>query len=1065
MGRAFYQQNAVFRSALDSCDRALAGKQQHPLSAVLLGSSDISSGLIDDTAWTQPVLFAFEYALAMMWQSWGIRPSVALGHSLGEYVAACLAGVFSLEEALTLAYERGRLMGGLPRTGSMLAVRAGEADVLKMIGPLSAGVSVAAVNGPESIVLSGRADEIGEINRRLAAKEIKAQPLAVSHAFHSPMMEPMLDEFEEHAGGFQYRAPELAFISNVTGRLLESGEPIDARYWRRHVRGTVRFWDGLEALLRQKTQVLLEMGPNPVLLGMAKMAHPELTLPCVPALRRGRDEWQCAFEALQQLYLSGVQVDWDAVYRDRPKQKLVLPNYPFQRQRYWVTTAAKPSALNTWSANSETPAAKEQLEPRLYQVEWSLTTPRNIGASEGSYSVFLVAEKPVFEQMQVALAGQQIAVHCLDTIGRNSSPAGDVFETLGRDRELFRVSLRKAKPRSVVLLLPYGEKADDIPAAALQNATAVLALFQDVIDCGSERPDVWLVTQGTCAYDAAARLDLAASVAGAIAKVARLEHPGLSIHHVDLPSAPTGKDYEQLAILLREGTAEHTVALRPGAAAPRLVRLNSPVHHAPLRIRPQACYVVTGAFGGLGLRTAQWLAERGAKELYLTGRREPSAETRRQIEKLEAAGTRIHAVQGDISKRQDVEKLFALIDGASSQLRGILHAAGTVEDGLMIEQTPAQFARVFAPKVQGGWLLHEFSLRYRLDFFVMFASASALLGLGGQANYSSANAFLDTLAELRHQQGLPATAIAWGAWSEIGMATRVKAAQRASAIGLGSISPAKGMEMLQLAVESGSPTPAVLPIDWTLFFASRTAHHDWPLLRKLAEEVRQPEKAIAPAGVLSLLEQTPAAGRLDVIKDYLRARIASVLMLPTGFVLREDQPLSDLGLDSLMALELKNDLQSALGASLPAPFLFQYPTLGQAAIYLDALMVRTRAGEPAGARAPVTLSSLLEHAPAEHRLRIIKEHLRVRIASILRLAPDFVLREDQSLAELGLDSLMSLELKNELQSSVEAVLPPSFLFDYPTLALAATYLDALMVGTQGGDPAEADSSGYEEIVL
>jgi acyl carrier protein len=273
-----------------------------------------------------------------------------------------------------------------------------------------------------------------------------------------------------------------------------------------------------------------------------------------------------------------------------------------------------------------------------------------------------------------------------------------------------------------------------------------------------------------------------------------------------------------------------------------------------------------------------------------------------------------------------------------------VHAAGTVDDGVLIQQTPERFARVFAPKVQGGWLLHEFSLRHSLDFFVVFASAAALLGLGGQSNYAAANAFLDTLAELRQQQGLPATAIAWGAWSEIGMATRVKAAQRASGIGIGLISPAKGMEMLELAVESGSPAPAVLSIDWRLFFASRTAHHDWPLLAKLAEGMREPEKAAGTTLAL-LVERAPAERRLGVIKDYLSARIASVLRLPSDFVLRGNQPLAELGLDSLMALELKNELQTSAGAALPATFLFEYPTLSLAATYLDALMASGRGGE------------------------------------------------------------------------------------------------------------------------
>ena len=439
-----------------------------------------------------------------------------------------------------------------------------------------------------------------------------------------------------------------------------------------------------------------------------------------------------------------------------------------------------------------------------------------------------------------------------------------------------------------------------------------------------------------------------ASVTGAIAKVARLEHPGLRIRHIDLPFRAAAEDFEQLAALLLAGTDEQTVAVRRnGIAAPRLVRLNNTARNRrqTLKIRPQAAYLITGGFGGLGLRTAQWLAERGAKDIYLAGRRDPSAQAYEQIGNLEAAGARIHSVVADISKRQDVEMLFGLIAAASPQLRGIVHAAGTLDNGVLMRQTPERFAAVFAPKVQGGWLLHEFSLQFPLDFFVMFGSAAALLGSAGQSNDAAANAFLDTLSGIRHQQGLPATTIDWGPWSEIGMTSRVKAPPRSAVLGAGALSPGKGMDLMEQAIESGAPVLAALPIEWGLFLASGSAHPAWPLVQNLFQGMPGQTVATASVALVSLLKHAPAESRLAVIKDYLRVRVASVLMLPSNFVPREDQPLSELGMDSLIALELKNELQSALGAVLPATFLFEYPTLGLAATYLDALMVGARGGE------------------------------------------------------------------------------------------------------------------------
>jgi acyl transferase domain-containing protein/acyl carrier protein len=939
MGRAFYERNAAFRSAMDRCDRALTGRK-HRLLAVVFGDPAVPRELIDDTTWTQPALFAFEYSLAMMWQSWGVRPSMVLGHSLGEYVAACLAGILTLEEALTLAAERGRLMGELPRSGSMLAVRAGEDAIMAAIGALPATVSIAAMNGPEATVLSGKTEDITKLNDLLTSKGIRSQPLTVSHAFHSPLMEPMLDEFEQQAARLTYRHPEIDFASNVTGRMLAPGEPIDAGYWRKHVRGTVKFAQGMKALLEQKPGVVIEIGPNPILLGMAKAAHPELTLPCVPTLRRGKDEWQCAFEALQQIYLAGVPIEWSGVYRDRLKQKLALPTYPFQRERYWA--AMTPKAARAAHTPESAGSAVERIEPRLYQVEWASAEPC-LATTKETRSVVLVGD--AVEKIDVAKSLRDSGLVVEDLPVAGSFFSGSTSSDLNRDREFLREYLRRIDAPQVVLLLPNRPETENVPAAVLQSGTTILAAVQQALDGEAEHPELWLITRGAFACWPGDRTALTASVAGAIAKVSRVENPGVHIYHADLPLEPTADDLGQLADLLRKGTIEHTVALREGTVrVPRLVNYNGKPT-GRIDIAHDAAYLVTGAFKGLGLRTAQWLAERGAKELYLVGRTEPSAATREELDRLERAGVRVHALVADISRKEEFASLSERITENGSELRGILHAAGTLDDGILMQQTPERLATVFAPKVSGGWFLHEFSLRYRLDFFVLFSSAASLLGSAGQSNYAAANAFLDALAELRHQQGLPATSVSWGAWSEIGMATRGLAARRSVGNGIGSISPEEGMALQEQAILSGLPTVGALAFDWEKFFSLRTVHHDWPLLQKLAANAGTSHTAERPVSLASVVERAPHEGRLRAIKDYLSARIKSVLMLPSSYILREDQPFAELGLDSLIALELKNELQTSAKLMLPPTFLFEYPTLDGAAMYIDALMAGIPGGE------------------------------------------------------------------------------------------------------------------------
>ena len=270
--------------------------------------------------------------------SWGVRPAAVLGHSVGEVVAACVAGVLSLEDGVQLIAERSRLMGALPRNGAMAAVMADEARVRAAIAPFDGELSIAAINGPRNIVISGVAHAVDEVTKRLPAEGIECLPLKVSHAFHSPLMEPMLDAFEQFAATLQYHEPRIDLISNVTGQPI-GAQTIDARYWRRHVRETVQFAPAMQALAERGCTACLEIGPHPTLLGMARQCPGAETMLSLPSLRRGRGDWTQMLESLAALYTAGVEIDWaafDAPYRRR---KRVLPTYPFQRERYWVDAA------------------------------------------------------------------------------------------------------------------------------------------------------------------------------------------------------------------------------------------------------------------------------------------------------------------------------------------------------------------------------------------------------------------------------------------------------------------------------------------------------------------------------------------------------------------------------------------------------------------------------------------------------------------------------------------------------------------------------------------------------
>ena len=348
MGKGLYETEQVFRDALDLCDELARPHLAHGLIDVIFGRNG-TEGLLDDTTYTQPALFALEYALAQTWRAWGVEPVAVMGHSVGEYTAACIAGMLSLEDAIRLIIARGRLMGALPAGGAMAAVFAPEDVVRAAIAETGGRVSIAAVNGPKNIVISGAAEDLETIAARLEAKGVELQRLNVSHAFHSALMDPILDEFEEVAAGVRFDAPKITLHSNITGARM-SGDGCRAEYWRRHLREAVRFSDSIAALQSDGYRVFLEIGPAPILTGMAQRCAAVEDAVYLPSLRRGRDDRRSMLEAAAHLYTAGAHLDWPALLGPR-RGHVSLPTYPFQRTRHWIEGSTSSSTTSfDWQA-------------------------------------------------------------------------------------------------------------------------------------------------------------------------------------------------------------------------------------------------------------------------------------------------------------------------------------------------------------------------------------------------------------------------------------------------------------------------------------------------------------------------------------------------------------------------------------------------------------------------------------------------------------------------------------------------------------------------------------------
>jgi acyl transferase domain-containing protein/ubiquinone/menaquinone biosynthesis C-methylase UbiE/acyl carrier protein len=1657
MGHALYHGHPTYRAALDQCAALLAPELDRPLLELLFPAAG-DEALLDQTVYTQPCLFAVEYALAELWRCCGIEPAFVLGHSLGEYVGACIAGILSLPDALKLVVARSRLMQALPPNGTMVAVFAGEARVAELIGPDAAEVGIAAVNGPENTVVSGRTDAVQRVCRRLEQHGVSQQPLKVSHAFHSRQVAPMLAEFEQVARAVSFGAPRLPLVSNVTGRLVKGREASDARYWVEHARNAVRFADGLRTLADQGVRWFLEVGPHPTLSGIAAAFGPaDATF--LPSLGRGRDDWATLTMSAARLHAAGVELRWSEFHRGAARGRTALPVYPFERQRFWIDVPAEGPAPRSW-----TPAAHPLLGRRLASpletaqfsntlgaealpwladhrvlgrlllpaaahIEMAWAAARDFAGQDptsledvvigqalvipdsGSRATQLVLQAPVedaatFEVFSEEVAGtsrrwsshatgrllfgpsrhgsvpveglaslrgrlaervepqalyERLEAHgfafgpcfrnlvdirrsghealgrarledslrteaasyrihpalldaCLQVFavaahapdGAATSPvylplsierfellraAGDELfsharfrsavepqrDTLTGDLDLYDAGgghvgllrglhLKRIDPASfgtelrpawrdwlyalrwreappvhaaplpdlaaiaaevepdvardydahgladyneilpeldrlcaeyiiealrslgeepvagtalglgevverygiqasqrpltarlldilaedgllqkvgkewrwvrklaparpeeraarlrkrhaairpeiellercggnladvlrgridpLQLLFPAGglSSAEKIygaspfarfyanlirktiarlvgalpPSAALRvleigggtggTTSAVLPAlpanrtaytFTDIsaqftkaarqkfgqfpfvdyrlLDIGRDpsaqgfppgefdlviaanvlhatrdlrqtmryvrqllrpggallmlettrpqrygdltvgftegwwlfsdrdlRPDYplldqarwrtlleelafsriaivpgrvpptdqvdllaqqsiivanvaaageaetpsppgsrWLifgdegglggrvhqalaaapgsrsllVEEGAChdilapdrcrlsaddpasfdrllrtagdtqpvtgivylwgldarADDSATAEDVGAAVRRACAgllqivracaasglaprlwvctrgaeavldgqssvsaeqatlwglgRVIALEHPEFECVRIDLDPEAAPEEAGRLLASLAADAGEDQVAWR--GTQRWLPRLEPYVDRAaaatpaagsrPNGFDADGTYLVTGGLGGLGLSVASWMAEKGARSLVLMGRTAPGREALEIIDSLRARQTAVEIALGDVGNPSDVARTLAAIADAGRPLRGVFHAAGELDDGALVSLTWERFRRVMNAKVAGTWNLHRQTRHLPLDHFVLFSSATGLLGSPGQGNHAAANAYLDAIAELRRRQGLPAISIDWGAWSRIGAAARRQVGERVAVQGIGSIEPQEGLAVLEFLLRSDPARVAVIPIDWPRFLKAFTGDRIPAFLRGWMRDTdKRPARDSARQSGEAFrgrFAAAPAGRKPALLLELVRAEVARVLGWRPDEPIELRQPFTDLGLDSLMAVELRNSLGALLGRSFPATILFDHPTVeALAAFLLDDLTDAAAKPVATGSAAPDT--SGLDH--------------------------------------------------------------------------------------------------------
>ncbi|HYO51727.1 type I polyketide synthase [Archangium sp.] len=810
MGAGLYESEPVFRKHVDACCEQLLPHLGLDLRQLLFAPEagrEEATRALERTALTQPALFVIEYALARLWMAWGVKPWALVGHSLGEYVAACLAGVLSLEDALALVAARGRLMQELPG-GAMLSVSLPEQEVRPLLGE---ALSLAAVNAPSLCVVSGPTDVVGSLESQLARRGVPHRRLHTSHAFHSAMMEPILDAFAARVRQVRLSPPRMPYISNLTGTWISAEQATDAGYWVEHLRRTVRFGDGLATLLAEPGRLLLEVGPGQVLGTFARQVVSPGEGPVIlPSLRHpheSRPDLAFLLETAGRLWLDGVRLEGAKLYASERRRRVPLPTYPFQRERFWVEPGR---GIELAPSPPKGPVArKPELADWFYTPAWK---QERLAASSGAalagsrWLVFLDAVglgQRLVERLEAAGA-EVVGVVAAESFSRSGprryaiDPRCEEHYTrlLGALREdgplperivhLWSVTHEPATGGQAPLeeRLALGFYAPLFLARAFQGHTASSAVELSVITNGLQ--DV----TGEEALEPEKAL-----VLGPCKVLPQELSPGWRCRSIDvvLPAAGGPGEARLVEHLLTELAAparEPVVAWRGGKRwvetfAPS--RLPEPAPGGAV-LREGGVYLITGGLGRIGLAFAEHLATVARANLVLVGRSPFPAreeweawlaahgeedETSRKVRRLlalERAGARVLVLRADVSRPEQVQAVLERTRAHFGALHGVVHSAGSIGADTHVPVLEADVARCdaqFVAKVRGLRVLAQALEGRDLDFVVLQSSLAAVLGGLGFAAYASANAFMDTFALQRTRAGRTRwLSVGWDGWAE-----------------------------------------------------------------------------------------------------------------------------------------------------------------------------------------------------------------------------------------------------------------------------------------------------------
>lgn len=956
MGQSLYSHSPVFRRTLDKCHDLYQTITGNSLKEII---SDTSASRINNTQYTQPAIFCLQIALLEFWREKGIQPSCVIGHSIGEYAAAVAAKVMSLNDALNLVIKRGQLMVEHCEPGSMLAVRSDRKNIESLLKGYTeeAKVSIAAVNSEKNVVISGDAEIISKIKESLDEKKIKSTLLRVSHAFHSPLMQPMLSAFRTEVEKVVLHAPSIPFYSTVTGTLIDS-ELCETEYWVKQISASVDFHAAIKSLYNDDIAAFIEIGSGTTLTGLSALTLDLDGSKSFYCLREKENDIESINQAMAGLFVRGI-LDSKNITESELQKRLSIPAPAPDLKPYWCEY--RPNYADESSSTDNDANELEILSANLIKSWEKIASLSDIEENSATEKWLVISES---EDGMNSFGSENDNNSTFVSLSFSDCINDDVISTLG-----------ESSFSGIVVVDPVFEQEEINSSVISQKSYAIIALVNSLISNDILNSDGMLcflslskeshnmsgVTQGAPIFSIEESIS-------SLCRTLRLEYSAHQFQRFLVSSSSSHFSSNESALRfitqdMRHANLGDELLLNDGDLfSPVLNDAENNVSGLDTvaigtRIKPTGSYLITGGVGALGLALAEHLAKQGAGQILLLTRRNYLVnEVVNRIGKIRELDCDVQVLSADVADTQTVESLLNSSLSETVPLAGVIHCAGVLEDQLASNIDRDSFDRVQSPKVEGALSLHRLSQNYSLDFFVLFGSVASSFGNSGQVAYSVANGFLQDLTRYRRAQGLPAQTISWGPWGGQGMAetSLVSALMKEMGIELLDVDDGlkrfdtsicrEGQDAIIVNLNIESLQYSVKDLNFPGFLKEYVAQKYLTLSAK-SSAIKTQSQSSSNTGIAKVCEFVGflESRKPQPIHQSAVLFIRDKILLATANDLAKEysatKPLIDMGFDSLMAVQLRNTLAKSTAKSLPVSLLFDYPSMDSLAAYLLQLCI------------------------------------------------------------------------------------------------------------------------------